>query len=110
MSFSNEDVTVRRYQDVVRLPEVVRFARAAGLSQGHQQLAIGAELKDLMSLGGRRCGRRAVRWATHTGAGAVRHPDIPFVIDVDAMRRDEHPGAERRQQLPGRVELEDCRE
>ena len=42
----------------------------------------------------------------HFAADAIGHPDIAFEVDVQAMRENEHAGAERLYQLSGRVELE----
>ena len=57
----DEDVAVRRDDDVVRLIEVVGRGRAARLAERHQQLAVGAELEDLMAF--RRAGARTDRAA-----------------------------------------------
>ena len=93
VAFGDEDISVRRDEDVVRLPEVLRLAPAPRLAQCHQELPFGAELEDLMSLGGP--GRAAVVSPGPPPYTRNRSPRLPLVIDVDPVRRDEHPGTER---------------
>ena len=57
MALGDEDVAVRRDEHVVRLEEELRVASAAGLAERQQQLAVRAELEDLVAL--RRVGQRA---------------------------------------------------
>ena len=102
MAFGDEDVAVRRDEHVVRLEEVLGVAPAARLAERHQQLAVGAELVDLMSLGvrpsaapgrGRRPARVAPRPAPprprrRRACTRSRSTQTLFVlVDEDAMRR-----------------------
>src|SRR6185503_10711635 len=73
----------------------------------------GAELVDLVTH--RLCGRRRRRRARIRAASAprlrkvvltVRDPDVAVAIDVDAVRKHEHPGAEALDELARRIELE----
>ena len=57
VAFGDEDIAVRRRDDVVRLVEVVGSRGASRFAERHQQLAVRAELEDLMSP--RRTGRRS---------------------------------------------------
>ena len=104
----DEDVAVRRDEDRVRLEEELRVASAARLAERHQQLAVRAELEDLMPSAGAAggvvpssCGvARRVPAAAAAGARAVDHPDVAVAIDENAMRRRDHARAEVRDQLP----------
>ena len=70
--------------------------RLARRAEAHQQLAVGAELVDLMALG------------SLTVPHEVGHPDVAVGVHVDAVRRDHDAAAEVRQHLPRvAVELED---
>ena len=69
VSFGDEDVAVRRGHDVVGLVEVVGGGGAAGLAERQQQLALGAELEDLVADG---CARRGPQRRIRRGvAGAA---------------------------------------
>ncbi len=84
VALGDEDVAVGRDEDRVRLEEVVRVACAARLAERAQQLAVGAELEDLMSLGrsgrigaapaARGSGWRRSAWST---AAPPRRPPPP---------------------------------
>src|SRR5262245_27268907 len=74
----DDDLAVRRDDDVVRLEAAVRFEGAAWFSERHQQLAVRAELEDLMAERGAGSGssatasaclrpRRATRWRRAAG-------------------------------------------
>ena len=82
---------------VVRLVELVGAGpRLARRAEAHQQLAVGAELVDLVSL-------RPLPVPHEVG-----HPDVAVGVHVDAVRRDHDAAAEVRQHLPRvAVELED---
>ena len=77
MALGDEDVAVGRDEDRVRLEEVVRVARAARLAERAEQLAVGAELEDLMSLGrrGRIGAAPAGRRRRSAGAPPARRAD-----------------------------------
>ena len=111
VAFGDEDVAVRRDDDVVRLGERLgRIAADAGLAERHQHLAVRAELDDLVAdrLGRRR--RRAAGAsrgaAPRAGRGwlslAVGHPDVAVAVDVDAVREDHHPAPKLFDELAGR--------
>ena len=89
VSVGDEDVAIGRDQDVGGCVEdrgcVV--AGDAGLAQGHQHLAVRAELDDRVAL--------AVLGLE------VGHPDIAVAVGVQAVRGGEHAGAEIRQHLAG---------
>src|SRR5262245_60286960 len=51
MTFGDEDVAVRRDEHRVGLREILRVSTPAWFAERHQQLAVGAELEDLMPLG-----------------------------------------------------------
>ena len=97
VSVRDVDAAVRPGDHVVRLVELVRAgSRLARRAEAHQQLAVRAELVDLMPLGPRLVPRE------------VGHPDVAAGVHVDAVRRDHDAPAEVRQHLPGvAVEFED---
>ena len=104
------DLAVRGDQHVVRLPEEPGIAGtgpagSARFAQGHQHLAVGAELVNLVT-GGRilRLGVSAERTRT------VGYPDVPLAIHLDTVRRENQPGAERLLHGPGRIEQVDRRQ
>src|SRR5205823_3359825 len=70
-----------------------RIARHPRLAERQQQLAVGAELEDLMALA--------------AFAEPVGHPDIVLRVDIDPVRKDEHAAAEGFHQLARLVEFED---
>src|SRR5438034_3504254 len=108
MSLGDEDVTVRRDEDVVRLREVLRAIPATRFAEGHQELAARAELEHLMALrrpgtgGAVACGPAS----TAARARAIRHPYVVLAVDEDPVGRQEEARAERRHQRSIRVELE----
>ena len=99
MAVGDEDVAVGGYRDIARRCEMVGaaalFARSA---EGHQNLPSRAELDDDLS--------SLVTLRRPVGGHGVGHPDIPFLIDVDAVRPDEHPAAEALRDLSVRTELQ----
>jgi hypothetical protein len=97
----HEDGAVGGDEDVVRLEEVLRL-RPAGRSERHEQLAVRTELEDLVAPRPGGVGRYA-----GPGAGTVGDPDVALVVHIDAVWGDEHPGAERGDEVPMLVELED---
>jgi hypothetical protein len=50
VSFRHEDLAVRCHEHVIRLIEVIGFGRTTGFAERHQQLALRAELEDLMTV------------------------------------------------------------
>src|SRR5207244_2941943 len=72
MAFGNEDVAVRRDEDGVRLREIPWRPRAAGRAERHEQLAVGAELVDLVALARVGPRRRSRSAATAHGAAMPR--------------------------------------
>src|SRR5260370_794752 len=94
MTVGNENVAIGCDQRRGRRVEFVRTAaRNAALAEGQQQLAVGAELEDLVAL--------AVL------AEPVRHPDVSFRVDGEAVRKQYEAGGETHHELAGFVELED---
>src|SRR5205085_10434494 len=103
--------------------------RTTGLTDGHEHLAGGAELEDLVSLGGAGGGsglrRRTTSRSGPGGAGrwcraagwccaprrtrrvvlAIGHPDVAVTVDVHAVRKDQQAAAECGHHLAGLVEL-----
>ncbi len=93
VSVADEDVAIGRDQHRRRRVELVRrVTRNAGLAQRQQHLALRAELEHLMAL--------AVL------AEPVGDPDVAFLIREDAMREDEHAGAEGLDQAARHVEVQ----
>ena len=96
MPVGDEDVAVRRDQNIGRRIEGVgTVARHTSLAQRHQDLAVGTELVDLMTLGAL--------------APAVGDPHIAIPVDVEAVGKDKHPGAEAFRHVTGWIDLEDWR-
>src|SRR5581483_7124066 len=89
VAFGDEDVAVRRDEDVVWLIEEFTVAAATLLAENHQQPALRAEFEDLMA------------------ATAVGDPDVVVGVDEDAVRKREDAGAEALDQLAGRIEVQD---
>src|SRR5262249_51119322 len=120
----DEDVAVRRGDDVVRLIEIIRRRGAARLAERQQHFAVGAELVYLIAVrcartrtdrAGRRFAARATAaLAAATGAArrngrvvlAVGHPHVAVAIDVDAVREDQQARAETPHELAARIELQ----
>ena len=96
MSVGNENIAIRGSHDIGRLIESV-FTRAGDprLAEGQQHFAFGAELDGRVAL--------AVL------ALRVGHPHIAIAVDVDAVRKHEHAGAETLQIIAGLIELDDRR-
>src|SRR5262249_10071152 len=71
MDLGDEDVAVRRDEDVIRLIEVIGIGPAARLAKRQQQLAVLVELEHLMSLGRTSCGaHRSCRPAASSGGAS----------------------------------------
>src|SRR5687768_2023208 len=84
MAVCDEDGTIRSDDDIRRTVEDVGAApETPRLAERQEHLAVGAELDNLMTLAG---------YAVDA-VGGVGDPDVAVAIDVDAMRRHEHPGA-----------------
>ena len=100
----DEDISVRSDGHGAGRREVILIVpRHACFPEGHQQLAVRAELEDLMAgaqAGFRRHGHAAC-------AHRVGHPQIALAIDGEAVRPDEHPAAEALDDVALGVELED---
>src|SRR5262249_9667970 len=104
MTVGDEDVAIGRRHDAGRRAEMVIVVAAdAGLAERHQHLSVRAELAhDVPGL--------------HTGLGGLGYsriggrvgdPDIALVIDMHAVRPDEHAGAEAFDHFAVAVELVD---
>src|SRR5579871_161605 len=94
VTVGDEDIAVGRDQYSGGRIELIRPApRNAGLAESQQHLAFRAELENLVTL--------AVL------AEPIRHPDVSFRVDREAMRKHEKAGAEAFDQLAGLVEFED---
>ena len=94
MAVGDEDVAVGGDGDVGRPVEGVRSLRAdARGAERHEQLAVAAELEDLVSLA--------------VGAGLVARPHVPVVRDVEPVRPHEHAVAERLDQVAVGIEPQD---
>jgi len=97
MSVGNEDLSTRRHQHIGRLIERIgAVPRHTGLAKREQHPPFRAELEHLLPL--------AVLSA------AVGHPDVSLTVDGDAVRIDEHPGAEALAERARRVELQKRRD
>src|SRR5690348_8468112 len=103
--FSDEDVAVRRDEYVVRLPEIIRARATPRLAEREQQLAVMAELEDLMASRRSRAGAVARATPTTACARTIGDPHIPLTVDEDPVWREEHTSAERRHERTVRVEL-----
>src|SRR5438105_13441848 len=90
----DENIAVRRRDDGGRRIEFVAAAAGlSGLAEGEQQFSVRAELENLMAFA--------------VAAEAVGHPYIAVTVDMEAMWKQDHAGAEAFEQLAGRVELQD---
>jgi hypothetical protein len=108
----HEDLAGRVGDDVVGLVERgpvhgLPWLVAAGLAQRHEQLALGAELEDLVAQQLRRPGRVGGPPAPRQVVLPVGHPDVPLAVHVDAVGEGHQPLAEAGEQPSGGVELED---
>ena len=110
-----------RRDDVVRLIEVVGRRRAAGLAERQQQLAVGAELEDLMPVGRARhagrsarrrrgCAARPPARAPRCGSGALSWPSVTQTLPSRSTwmpcGKISMPGAEALHQLADGIELQ----
>ncbi len=97
VAVGDEDAAVRSRDHVVGLIEVVRpVTRLPGRTQAHEQLAVRAELVDLMTV------------RAFLVPGEVGDPHVALGVDVDPVRSHEDAGAEVREDLSRvAVELED---
>src|SRR5207237_1308 len=94
MAIGDEDVAGGANGDVGGLIESVgTVARDAGFAESLQDLALGAELDDLM--------------AFTVGAAGVGDPEIIVAIDGGPVGEDEHAASKPGEQFAGAVELED---
>src|SRR6185369_11810958 len=95
VAIGNEDVAVRRHQDVGRRVErVLRGAGDARLTKCHEKLAVLIELHDGVAL--------AV-----VLRGSVGYPDVVVLVDIQAVRKIDHAAAEALYQLAFFIELHD---
>jgi hypothetical protein len=119
MSLRDEDVAVGRDQYIVRLVEEVGRRCAAGFTERHQELALGAELEDLMTAcrsrewtgASRRRARRSLcrlwrRRRRRRIVLAIGDPEVAVTVDVDPVRKNEQPLAEARDQFSRCVKLQ----
>src|SRR5207247_2548178 len=100
VAVGDEDVAVWRRDHIARLVERIgTIAWHARLSERQQHLALRTELDHLMAL-------RAFFVAL-----AVGDPDVSVLVDVKAVRKENHAAAKAREHFAGRaIELEDRRE
>ena len=126
VTLGHEDVAVGCHQHVVRLIEVVGRRRAARFAEREEHFAVGAELVHLIAFrrAGARPDRSARRGRGRRGSGArfasasaaarryrrvvltVGHPHVPVAVDEDAVRKDQHAGAEALDQFARRVKVQ----
>src|SRR5262249_8320204 len=93
VSVADENVAIGRDQNRGRSVEGVRtVACRSGLAEREQDLAVRAELEDLVAL--------AVL------ALGVGDPDVAVAVDKNSVRKPEHSGPETCHQLAGGVEFE----
>jgi hypothetical protein len=94
MAVRDKDVAILRDDDVGGLIEGVgSIAGHTGLAERHQQLSVGTELEHLVS------------FAILTPG--IGDPDVPFMVHVEPVRKDEHAGAKALEHLAGSIELHD---
>src|SRR5215510_3237745 len=104
VSVSDEDVAIRRSDDIGRLIESVRaVAGDTHLAECQQDFSFRTEFDDDLSLPGRGFSSGA-QW------NCVSHPDVSLPVYMDAVRKYEHPFAEALHELPRRVEFEHDRQ
>src|SRR5262252_1828063 len=93
VSVADENVAIGRDQNRGRSVEGVwTVACRSGLAEREQDLAVGAELENLMAF--------AVL------ALGVGNPDVAVAVDKNSVRKHEHSGTETFHQVSGSVELE----
>jgi hypothetical protein len=91
VTVGHEDVAVLRNSHCAgRLKVTFVVARHARLAEREQNLAVRAELDDLMARLDAGLGRE--RHALRPDG--VRHPDVAFLVDEEAVRPDEHTSSE----------------
>jgi hypothetical protein len=101
----DEDVAVRRGDDIVRFGQVVRrIAGHAWRTEPHQHLALGAELVDRVPFP-----LRVGKFLELRGGGGARvgHPDVAFAVNVHAVWKDEHVRPEAGDDVALRIHLHD---
>src|SRR5690242_20838386 len=105
MPFKNENIAIRRHENIVRLKAQIGLARAAGFAQRQEQFPIAAEFENLVPLGCW-CGRSRSTCSITAGPGAARttavgYPDVVVAVDKDAVRGNHHAAAKAFDQFPG---------
>ena len=94
MAVGNEDVAVRRGHDGRwRIELIGTAAGGVRFAERHQDLAVGAELENLVAFA--------------AAAEPVGHPHVALAVDVQTVREQQQAGAEALQQFAGRIEFED---
>ena len=94
MAVADKNVAIGRNHDAAcAVEEALGVAGHALVAERHQHLAFRAELDHDAALA--------------VPDPIVGRPDIAFIIDIEAMRLDEHIGAEAPHELAGRIELLD---
>src|SRR5215475_261927 len=102
MSISDEDIAVWCGDHIGRLIEGIRaVAGNPGFSKREEDLALVAELDHDVPL------PRGFWIICAARRNAVGHPNVPFLVYVNAVRKNEHAGAEAFDQVPVFVKLED---
>src|SRR6185503_6307541 len=102
VSVRDEDVAVRSGNYIGRLIEcILSVSRDAGFAECQENLAFVAELDDDMAFAR---GSRIIRAA---GWDPVGYPDVAFFVDMNAVRKDKHAGAEASNELAGLVKFQD---
>src|SRR5580658_7898940 len=75
------------------------IATNTGGAEPHQHFAVRTEFDDLQTLG------------AILADGPVRHPDVAVPVDMQSMRKHEHPGADRTDRFARRdIQLIDRRQ
>ena len=84
MSIRDENIPIGRNQDGGWLIERIRtISGDTGLAERHQDLSVGTELENLMTLS-------VLVRILAIGSFSVRHPYVAFTVDANTVRTDEH--------------------
>ena len=104
VSIRDENIPIGRNQDGGWLIERIRtISGDTGLAERHQDLSVGTELENLMTLS-------VLVRILAVGSFTVGHPNIAFTVDANTVRPDEHPGAKTLDQLSGFIKFHNGRQ
>src|SRR2546426_2483063 len=104
MAVRDKDIAIWCDQDGGRLIERVgTITGDSCLAERHQDLAVRAELENLVTLS-------VSPGILPVGSFSVRHPDVSFPVHMDPMRTDEHPRTKALHQLSCRIKLQNGRQ